>query len=91
MAKDVERNVDRATVATAAAVDDATITARIKAAMLSEPGLSALRIDVTTRGGVVSLSGTVGAERDRQRAEELAASVPNVKEVVNHLVVKSAG
>lgn len=91
MAKDAERNVDRATTATAAAVDDAAITAQIKAAMLSEPGLSTVEIGVDTRGGVVSLSGTVATERDRKRAEELAASVPRVKDVENHLVVKSAG
>jgi hyperosmotically inducible protein len=91
MAKDVERNVDKATAATAAAVDDAAITAKVKTAMLREPGLSAVEIGVATKGGVVSLSGTVGTERDRQRAEELAASIPSVKEVENRLVIKSAG
>jgi len=91
MAKDVERNVDKATAATAAAVDDAAITAKVKTAMLREPGLSAVEIGVDTKGGVVLLSGTVDTERDRKRAEELAASIPSVKEVENRLVVKPAG
>ena len=101
-ATDMGRSIDRATdeakrkanqaaSATGEFLDDAAITTRVKAAMLAEPALGALAIDVDTHSGVVSLSGTVDSQRDRQRAAEIAAAVPSVKGVENRLVVKTAG
>ena len=37
--------------------------------------------------GVITLSGTVATEAQRQQAEKLAASIPNVKQVVNTIEV----
>jgi len=72
-----------------AAIDDAAITTRVKAAIFAEPGLRTLQIGVDTVGGVVTLSGSVDSRSDADRARELAAAVAGVKAVENRLVVKS--
>ena len=41
----------------AEAVDDTAISAKVRAALATDPALSALKIDVTTREGVVELTG----------------------------------
>ena len=40
------------------------------------------------KSGVVSLTGQVNSHAKREHAEKLAASVPNVKQVVNEMQVK---
>ena len=53
-----------------------------------EPGLDASIIVVSTRAGVVTLSGTVDSEATRQKALADARSVEGVKQVVDKLTVK---
>ena len=69
-------------------VDDATITAKVKAAILGEPGLKSLQIGVETYKDVVQLSGFVNSLQAKTRAGEVAANVAGVKSVRNDLVVK---
>jgi len=71
-----------------AATSDAGITAAIKASYVKEPNLSALKIDVDTHGGVVTLNGVVQDASAKQRAEQVASSVKGVSSVKNHLTVK---
>ncbi|MGH8624719.1 MAG: BON domain-containing protein, partial [Gammaproteobacteria bacterium] len=71
-------------------LDDAAITAKIKADILSEPLLKVAQINVTTVKGVVKLSGVVDSQQGIDRAEEIARSVKNVGSVENGLVVKGA-
>jgi osmotically-inducible protein OsmY len=73
------------------AVADAGITAGVKTALATDPQLSALKIDVTTRDGVVSLEGPAPDEKARERAESLAAAPEGVVRVDNRLVVQAAG
>jgi len=80
---------DRATAATAAAVDDATLTAKVKTAIIAEPGMNALQIDVDTKNAIVSLTGNVDTTQVKARAAQLAETVPGVRSVVNNLVVKA--
>jgi hyperosmotically inducible periplasmic protein len=72
------------------AIDDSEITARVKAAVLAEPGLKTLQIHVDTVKGVVTLTGTVDSQANSDKARTLAAAVPDVKEVSNKLVVTPA-
>jgi hyperosmotically inducible protein len=72
-------------------VDDATITASVKTALAADPALSALRIDVTTRDGVVTLEGPAPNAQARERAQVLAAAPEGVVRVDNRLVVEGAG
>jgi hyperosmotically inducible periplasmic protein len=69
-------------------IDDATITSRVKAAVLGEPSLSTLQIGVETYKDVVQLSGFVDSAQAKNRAGALALGVPGVKSVRNNLLVK---
>jgi osmotically-inducible protein OsmY len=81
-----EQQLERAT----AALDDATVTTKVKSALIADPDLSGLSIDVDTAQNVVTLRGSVVSDAMRQKAEQLARSVDGVKEVRNELVVKPA-
>jgi hyperosmotically inducible periplasmic protein len=70
-------------------VEDSVITAKIKAALLKDPVVSALAVSVETRQGTVLLSGFVDSENQQRRAQEIAASVHGVITVKNGLEVKS--
>ncbi|MDO9065024.1 MAG: BON domain-containing protein [Sulfuricella sp.] len=73
---------------TGVAIDDAEITAKVKAAIFAEPGLKTLQISVDTVKGVVTLSGSVDSQPSSDRAKALAGAVAGVKEVENRLVLK---
>ncbi len=79
-----------ATTSAGAKVDDAAITTKVKAALMAEPGLRSLEINVDTRDNVVTLNGTVDSQEKKQRAMQLAQGVEGVKSVSDNLVVKSS-
>jgi osmotically-inducible protein OsmY len=68
-------------------VDDATITARVKARMAEDPAVAAMRINVETLNGVVQLAGFATSQTEKDRAAAIAAAVPDVKSVRNNIVV----
>jgi len=72
---------------------DASLTAIVKSALVSESSLDANKIDVENRSGNVALYGSVETERQREKAERIVMSVGGVKAVANHLSVRdeSAG
>ena len=72
---------------------DASLTAIVKSALVSESSLDANKIDVENRAGNVALYGSVETERQREKAERIVMSVGGVKAVANHLTVRdeSAG
>ncbi len=70
-------------------IDDAEITAKIKAAIFAEPGLKTLQISVDTVKGAVTLSGSVDSRANSNMAKGLAGAVSGVNEVHNQLVLKS--
>lgn len=72
------------------AVDDATITARVKARMAQDQTVSASRIEVETLKGTVQLAGFATSQAEKERAGELARSVPDVREVRNSIIVRPA-
>jgi len=76
--------------AIAGAVDDATITATVSAGLAKDSELSALRIDVDTRAGVVTLKGPAPTAAAKARAEEIARSVKGVSRVDNALEVRAS-
>jgi hyperosmotically inducible protein len=74
---------------TGQAVEDTLITTKVKASFAADPQVSALAISVDTENGVVSLSGVVESESERQRAIQLAQGIDGVKRVdANKLLVK---
>lgn len=76
--------------AAAGKVDDATITAKVNAALAADRELSALRVDVDTRDGVVTLSGPAPTASAKERAAELALKVKGVASVNNQLTIRAA-
>lgn len=72
----------------AAKIDDAAITGKIKSAMVAEPGLKAMQVNVDTKDGVVTLTGNVDSQQDIDRAREIAQKTDGVKSVNNQLTVK---
>ena len=73
----------------ATAVDDAAITAKVKTAIMAEPGLKATEINVDTKDAVVTLTGTVPTAPLKDRAKEIASSVSGVRSVQDNLVTQS--
>jgi hyperosmotically inducible protein len=69
------------------ALDDTTITTRVKTAMLNDPGVGGLRIDVDTVNGVVTLSGRVKSQAEKEQALALARMIGGVVEVKDALQI----
>ena len=86
----VDAKLDQQAAKTADVLDDAEITARVKAAIFAEPGLKTLQISVDTNKGVVTLTGSVDTPADRELGSSLAGAVSGVKQVINELVIKPA-
>ena len=84
----IENKVSNAADKTATVAEDAAITAKVKAAILAEPGLKTLQINVDTNGATVTLSGSVDNADLRERAKQIASSTSGVKGVVDQLTVK---
>ena len=70
--------------------EDAVITASVAAGLIKDPDLSALKIDVDTKKGVVSLYGPAPSEAARLRATNIAKAVRGVSSVDNKLTVKTS-
>ena len=68
-------------------IDDAGITASVKAKLADDPMVKARDIDVDTLEGVVTLSGKVQTESERMRALQIARGTSGVKSVTNNLEV----
>jgi hyperosmotically inducible protein len=73
-----------------ATVDDTTVTAKVKAALLATDGIQATDISVETQQGVVILTGKVADATQAQRAQEIAQSVEGVRSVDNRLTTSSS-
>jgi hyperosmotically inducible protein len=82
--KETERKFDQA----GKALDDATLTTKVKTALISEPGLKSGEINVETSSGIVTLQGTADTIENRQKAAQVASNVEGVRAVKNQIVVR---
>lgn len=73
---------------TGAYLDDSAITGKVKTAILKDPALTVMQIDVTTYKNVVQLSGFVDSAAMVERAGTVAKQVNGVTSVQNNLIVK---
>ncbi len=73
-----------------AKIDDAQITAKVNAGLAADKDLSAVKINVDTKDGVVTLMGPVPNGAAKARAADIAKNVKDVKSVNNQLTA-SAG
>jgi hypothetical protein len=67
---------------------EAALTTKIKAKMALDDTVKARAVDVTTRGTVVTVSGTVDSKAEHDRALALARETSGVSGVVDHLDVR---
>lgn len=67
--------------------DDAKISAEIQSRFGQDSGLASKQLGVQSANGVVTLTGTVDNDAQRDAASRQAASVEGVKEVVNNLQI----
>jgi osmotically-inducible protein OsmY len=68
-------------------VDDASITTKVKAALLGDSGLKSFDISVTTDKDIVHLSGRVNTYEVKSHATQVASGIPGVRAIVNNIVV----
>lgn len=73
---------------TAAYVKNSAITADVKAKFLTDPDIKSTHITVTTKKGVVTLTGYVNTAEQKQKAVSIASQVNGVKSVKDKLVIK---
>jgi BON domain len=71
--------------------DDAKISSQIQDKFSQDSGLSSKQLSVKADAGVITLSGTVDNDAQREAAGKQAASVAGVKTVINNLEVSNVG
>jgi osmotically-inducible protein OsmY len=68
-------------------IDDASITAEVKSALLSHRSTSALHTGVSTTDGVVTLTGAAKNDAEKSLVTKLATDINGVTSVVNNMTV----
>lgn len=89
-AQKAEVSGQKAADSVAGSVDDMAITASISAAFAKDSDLSAIRIDVDTKNGNVTLSGPAPTASARDKATAIAKGIKGVSSVDNKLMVKAS-
>ena len=69
-------------------IDDTTTTTRVKTALLNDPDVGGMRIDVDTFKGVVTLSGRVKSQAEKDQALAVARRINGVSEVKDALQIE---
>jgi osmotically-inducible protein OsmY len=69
-------------------IDDTVLTSRVKSALLNDPAVSGVAINVETFKGTVQLAGFVKTVAERNRAVQLARAVKGVKQVKNDILIR---
>ena len=70
-------------------LNDLRITTAVSSGLAKDPELSALKINVDTKNGAVTLTGSAPTEAAREKAGALAKTVKGVHSVDNRLAVKA--
>jgi hyperosmotically inducible periplasmic protein len=68
-------------------IDDASITAEVKSALLSHHSTSALHTSVSTTDGVVTLSGIAKNDAEKSLVTKLATDINGVNSVINNMTI----
>jgi len=82
------RESTRQSRTTGEVIDDSAITSKVKYALLSHHSTSALKTDVQTREGVVTISGEAASDAEKTLVTKLAEDVPGVKSVTNNMTIR---
>ena len=68
-------------------IDDASVTAQVKASLLSHRSTSALKTNVETTDGVVTLSGVARNAAEKSLVTKLTTDVNGISSVVNNMTI----
>ena len=71
-------------------IDDTVVTARVKAALVKDPGVKGFDFKVETRKGEVQLSGFVDSQAQVDQAIVVTRAVEGVKNIDNKVSLKGA-
>ena len=69
---------------------DTSITTKIKAKFAKDSDVSAMKIHVKTKNGIVTLSGNAKSDTEKSKAEDLAKEVEGVKSVNNNVKIAAS-
>lgn len=69
-------------------IDDASITAQVKMTLLYHRSTSAVNTSVTTRRGVVTVSGNAANKAEKDLVSKLVADINGVKQVTNKMNIQ---
>ncbi len=69
-------------------MDDTTVTAKVKAALLADPDVKGTAVQVETLRGQVQLSGFVESQAQARRAVDIAQRVEGVDRVIDKMSVR---
>jgi hyperosmotically inducible protein len=72
-------------------VDDSVITAIVKSKLAADNETSSANINVNTSGGVVTLTGVVTTQANKEQAERIARNTEGVTRVINNMTVETNG
>lgn len=72
-------------------VADSAITAIVKSKLAVDNETSSANINVDTKGGVVTLTGVVMTQSNKEQAERIARNTEGVTRVINNLTVETNG
>jgi hyperosmotically inducible protein len=70
---------------------DFAITAAVKSKLVVDNENIAINVNVDTRGGVVTLTGVVGTQAEKEQAERIARNTEGVTRVINNITVETNG
>jgi hyperosmotically inducible protein len=69
------------------ATDDATLTTKVKSALLADDKVKGLNINVDTNDGVVTLTGKAGSPEEKDQALKVVRGIEGVKNVQDRIAV----
>ena len=72
-------------------VADSAITAIVKSKLAVDNETGSANINVDTKGGVVTLTGVVTTQADKEQAERIAMNTEGVTRVINNITVETDG
>jgi osmotically-inducible protein OsmY len=87
-AETARNKAEEAAELTRKALAEGSLTAKIKAKMALDDHVNALKLDVDTVGTVVTVSGYVNSQAEKDRALELARDTAGVTQVIDKLSLK---
>jgi hyperosmotically inducible periplasmic protein len=70
-------------------VTDSAITAAVKSKLAAPNENGEINVNVDTRGGVVTLTGVVETQADKEQAGQLAGNTEGVTRVINNITVNT--